>query len=76
MPDACAHQRQDQKDSAMPTAKPERRMRPCPVCSKLSTPDEYPFCSVRCANVDLNRWLSERYTIPVVETDDVDDPDQ
>lgn len=52
---------------------PERRMRPCPICSKLSTPADYPFCSDRCAKVDLNRWFSEGYTIPVVETDDIDE---
>ncbi|ADZ71521.1 DNA gyrase inhibitor YacG [Polymorphum gilvum] len=48
----------------------KRRMRPCPICSKLSTLEHYPFCSDRCAKIDLNRWLSESYTIPVVETDD------
>jgi uncharacterized protein len=53
-----------------------RRMRPCPICSKLSTDADYPFCSPRCANVDLHRWFSEGYTIPVVETDDIDDPDR
>ncbi|MBO9424133.1 DNA gyrase inhibitor YacG [Labrenzia sp. R4_1] len=48
-------------------------MRPCPICSKLSTPEDYPFCSDRCAKIDLNRWFSEGYSIPVVETDDLDD---
>ncbi|MTI07169.1 DNA gyrase inhibitor YacG [Roseibium denhamense] len=50
-------------------------MRPCPICSKMSTPADYPFCSDRCAKVDLNRWFSEGYTIPVVETDDIEDFD-
>lgn len=50
-----------------------RRMRPCPICSKLSTREDYPFCSDRCAKVDLNRWFSEGYMIPVVETDDIDE---
>jgi len=50
-----------------------RRMRPCPICSKLSTQENYPFCSDRCAKIDLNRWFSEGYTIPVVETDDIDE---
>ena len=53
--------------------KPMRRMRPCPICSKLSTQEDYPFCSDRCAKIDLNRWFSEGYTIPVVETDDIDE---
>lgn len=53
--------------------KPQRRMRACPICSKLSTQEDYPFCSDRCAKIDLNRWFSEGYTIPVVETDDIDE---
>ena len=49
-------------------AKP-RRPRPCPICAKLSLPDTYPFCSKRCADVDLHRWLSGSYAIPAVEED-------
>lgn len=53
--------------------KPQRRMRPCPICSKLSTPDDYPFCSDRCAKIDMNRWFTGSYAIPAVETDDIDE---
>ncbi|MBO0345382.1 DNA gyrase inhibitor YacG [Roseibium limicola] len=56
--------------------KPSRTMRPCPICSKLSTQEDFPFCSERCRKVDLNRWFTESYTVPVVETDDLDDDDQ
>ena len=31
-----------------------------------------PFCSKRCADVDLNRWLSGVYAVPVIEDDDED----
>ena len=31
-----------------------------------------PFCSKRCADVDLNRWLKGVYAVPVTETDDED----
>jgi len=31
-----------------------------------------PFCSRRCANVDLNRWLSGVYAVPVKEEEDED----
>ena len=31
-----------------------------------------PFCSKRCADVDLNRWLSGVYAVPVVEDEDED----
>ena len=42
----------------------------CPICSKPATPESAPFCSSRCANVDLNRWLSNRYAIPAAESQD------
>ncbi|MCJ2071773.1 DNA gyrase inhibitor YacG [Methylobacterium sp. J-030] len=51
--------------------KPERRLA-CPVCRRPSTPEYRPFCSQRCADVDLGRWLNERYAIP--EAIDSDDP--
>jgi uncharacterized protein len=45
----------------------------CPTCGKPSTPASRPFCSGRCADVDLQRWLTERYVIPVVEDDEGDE---
>ena len=47
------------------------RRRRCPICGAPSEPATRPFCSRRCADVDLHRWLSGRYAIPVVETDDL-----
>ncbi len=44
--------------------------RPCPICGKPSTAVDRPFCSRRCADVDLNRWLSGRYAVPASEDDD------
>ena len=38
--------------------------RKCPICGKPSVEEFRPFCSKRCANVDLNRWLSGSYVIP------------
>ncbi|AXS42476.1 DNA gyrase inhibitor YacG [Breoghania sp. L-A4] len=52
--------------------RPARRARPCPNCSKLSVDKFYPFCSKRCADVDLHRWLNAAYSVPVVELDDID----
>ncbi|MHC5656239.1 DNA gyrase inhibitor YacG [Stappia sp.] len=49
-----------------------RPARPCPECSKLSVEQFYPFCSKRCADVDLNRWLSGSYGVPVVELEPED----
>ena len=46
--------------------------KPCPICSKPATERYKPFCSARCADVDLNRWLSGIYAIPVEEDGEED----
>ncbi len=38
--------------------------KPCPICGKPAQPRFRPFCTARCADVDLNRWLSGSYVIP------------
>jgi endogenous inhibitor of DNA gyrase (YacG/DUF329 family) len=38
--------------------------KPCPICGKPSVAAAKPFCSDRCKDVDLNRWLSGSYAIP------------
>ena len=45
------------------------KARPCPICGKPATPEAEPFCSKRCADIDLHRWLSGRYAIPTDEPD-------
>jgi endogenous inhibitor of DNA gyrase (YacG/DUF329 family) len=35
-----------------------------------------PFCSTRCADIDLNRWLSGVYALPVKESESEDESDQ
>jgi endogenous inhibitor of DNA gyrase (YacG/DUF329 family) len=37
---------------------------PCPICGKPSSQANHPFCSGRCQDIDLNRWLSGSYVIP------------
>lgn len=54
---------------------PLRPRRPCPICGEPSVRATFPFCSRRCADVDLNRWLSGAYTIPAAEGDEDDDGD-
>jgi endogenous inhibitor of DNA gyrase (YacG/DUF329 family) len=44
----------------------------CPICSKPAEQKFRPFCSKRCADVDLNRWLSGVYAVPVKEEEDED----
>jgi endogenous inhibitor of DNA gyrase (YacG/DUF329 family) len=36
----------------------------CPICRKPAVEAFKPFCSKRCADVDLNRWLTGAYVIP------------
>ena len=36
----------------------------CPICGKDAAEKMRPFCSQRCKDIDLNRWLSGRYVIP------------
>jgi len=51
-----------------------RPVRPCPICGKPSVQAFHPFCSSRCADVDLNRWLTGAYAIPE-EVDEEKKPD-
>ena len=39
----------------------------CPICGKPPSREHRPFCSRRCADVDLQRWLTGRYVVPAVE---------
>ena len=43
---------------------PEQAQKKCPICGKPTLKEHDPFCSKRCAQVDLNRWLSGTYAIP------------
>lgn len=36
----------------------------CPVCARPAAPASRPFCSRRCADIDLGRWLSGHYVVP------------
>lgn len=47
-----------------------RSPRTCPICGKPAMRESWPFCSTRCADVDLNRWLSGQYRIPAAPDDD------
>ena len=51
------------KDNVIPL----RPTRPCPICGKPSVQAFHPFCSARCADIDLNRWLSGAYVIPAAD---------
>ncbi|MCR8725074.1 DNA gyrase inhibitor YacG [Frigidibacter sp. ROC022] len=48
----------------------------CPICGRPTIEDYRPFCSRRCADVDLRHWLTGSYAIPAVEDDDPDEEDE
>ena len=39
----------------------------CPICGEPVVEQYAPFCSKRCADIDLHRWLTGSYAIPAVE---------
>ena len=46
----------------------------CPMCeAKPGVPEYRPFCSKRCADVDLGKWLKGSYAIPGRPADEADD---
>lgn len=45
----------------------------CPTCGKPVEPRYRPFCSKRCADVDLNRWFGESYRVATQEAPSEDD---
>ena len=42
----------------------------CPICRKPTDPAYRPFCSRRCADVDLGRWLTGGYAVPAAAEDE------
>jgi uncharacterized protein len=48
--------------------------RPCPICSGPPVAGYSPFCSKRCADRDLHRWLGGQYGIPGEAASDEDSP--
>ena len=48
----------------------------CPICAKEAAPRAqnaaFPFCSPRCRQIDLGRWLNEEYRVPVEAPPDDD----
>ena len=44
--------------------------RPCPTCGAPSMKKTRPFCSKRCADIDLGRWFQGAYAIPAVDATD------
>jgi endogenous inhibitor of DNA gyrase (YacG/DUF329 family) len=47
--------------------------KPCPICGKPQLEKFRPFCSRRCADIDLHRWLGGAYAIPAEQEEPEDD---
>ena len=60
------------EDAGSGQGSPKKSAKPCPICGKPATEASRPFCSERCRDVDLNRWLSNSYAIPAANDDDED----
>ena len=45
----------------------------CPICCKSRAHKYRPFCSKRCADLDLGQWFNEDYYIPAEEDAELDD---
>jgi endogenous inhibitor of DNA gyrase (YacG/DUF329 family) len=52
--------------------KPASSLKTCPICGKPQSEATRPFCSSRCRDVDLNRWLKGSYIIPGKDDEDED----
>jgi endogenous inhibitor of DNA gyrase (YacG/DUF329 family) len=44
----------------------------CPICGNDSQPQYRPFCSVRCADIDLGKWLTGAYSVPSQSPEDLE----
>jgi uncharacterized protein len=60
-------------DKLVPFPGRRGRKKKCPVCGRPPLAGSEPFCSKRCADEDLRRWLGGEYRIPTKEPPD--DPD-
>ena len=49
--------------------------KPCPICKRPLQSAYAPFCSRRCADVDLNHWLKGAYAVPARDDDAEADAD-
>jgi endogenous inhibitor of DNA gyrase (YacG/DUF329 family) len=54
------------------TLRPEKQNECCPICEKPEISNFNPFCSKRCADLDLGKWLKGDYRIPTNEEADID----
>ena len=45
----------------------------CPVCNEPTEHEYRPFCSKRCADIDLGRWMTGAYAVPSTDPEDIEE---
>ncbi len=45
----------------------------CPICAKDTVQTYRPFCSKRCADIDLGKWMSGQYAVPSQREEDAEE---
>ena len=60
---------------AFPGPRPRKNRKKCPICGRPPLQGSEPFCSKRCTDEDLRRWLQGDYRIPTQESPEIDDPE-
>ena len=58
------------QETGKETGQETGKEKPCPICGKPAILAARPFCSERCRDVDLNRWLSNSYVVPGKDDDE------
>ena len=58
-------------DLEVAKAQQRAKRKKCPNCGAPAQAKHHPFCSVRCCQLDLGRWLNEDYRVPVVDYEDM-----
>lgn len=61
-------------DRSSPPLRAVRIAAKCPICSKPAEGQYQPFCSKRCADIDLGRWLKEGYRVETEEGPGEEEP--
>ena len=59
----------------LPFDREDTKPRPCPICGKPSLEAMAPFCSKRCSDIDLHKWLGGVYAVPADEPGQSDGED-
>lgn len=61
-------------DRVVPLPRKDGARRRCPICSAQTVHRFRPFCSKRCADIDLGRWMKGNYRVPTEEVSEGDTP--